>query len=540
MAAKNAIMKNLPSVETLGSASIICSDKTGTLTMNKMTVKDVFSDDKGLCIKNASLCCEPDTKNPTEVAILNCAKVFDTDFEKLHELYPIEDRLSFTSSRKKMSTLHKISDKWVMITKGAPDYILNECTHYMKNGERLPMDLKTKDMIKRKNDEFTKQALRVICVAKKVYDNKPSELKEKGLTYIGLIALSDPPRPEVKSSVKMCRDAGIHPVMITGDYPETAFSIAKETGICNDRKRVITGNILDKMNDAELAEKITDFDVYARVTPLHKLRIVKAWQEKKEIVAMTGDGVNDAPALKAADIGCCPGKMGTDVAKASADMIMTDDNFATIVDAVREGRIIFANIKKSIRFLLSSNLGEIITVFGCLIMGSGTPLSAIALLWVNLVTDSLPATALSVDPPDSDIMTKKKNNKIFDRQMVSSIITEGALIGALTLFSYSLSNVLFGSGKGAAVAFSVLSISQLVHAFNMRSEKSVFKAGIFKNKYLVLSFIIGVILQLTAVSVPWIALVFKVEPLGWIEWIVVFVLSAVPLVVCELQKAIFK
>ena len=289
-----------------------------------------------------------------------------------------------------------------------------------------------------------------------------------------------------------------------------------------------------------MTEKVTDFDVYARVTPLHKMRIVKAWQAKSEIVAMTGDGVNDAPALKAADIGCCPGKMGTDVAKASADMIMTDDNFATIVDAVREGRIIFANIKKSIRFLLSSNLGEIITVFGCLAWGCGTPLSAIALLWVNLVTDSLPATALSVDPTDRDIMNGRKNNRIFDREMISSIITEGALIGALTLFGYSFSCTLFGSGKGAAVAFSVLSISQLVHAFNMRSEKSVIKAGIFKNKYLVLSFILGVILQVIAVSVPQIAAVFKIEPLGIVEWLVVFVLSAVPLAVCEMQKLIFK
>ena len=360
--------------------------------------------------------------------------------------------------------------------------------------------------------------------------------EEKNLIYIGLIAMSDPPRPEVAESVRICKEAGIHPVMITGDYPETAYAIARETGICEDRNRVITGNNLDKLSDEELKGKIRDYDVYARVTPLHKMRIVKAWQACGEVVAMTGDGVNDAPALKAADIGCCPGKMGTDVARASADMIMTDDNFATIVDAVKEGRIIFANIKKSIRFLLSSNLGEIITVFGCLIAGCGAPLSAIALLWVNLVTDSLPATALSVDPPDSDIMRNRKNNKIFDRVMISGIITEGALIGALTLFAYSLGNVLFGAGKGAAIAFSVLSISQLVHAFNMRSEKSIFKAGIFKNRYLVISFIVGVLVQMIAVSIPKIAVLFKVQPLGIVEWLLVFGLSFVPLLVCELQK----
>lgn len=538
MAARRAVMKNLPSVETLGSATVICADKTGTLTINKMTVKEVVSDNKLMCTRYAALCCDPETKNPTELALFELAKVMDMDFNELHRLHPITDRIAFTSARKIMSTLHRFGNEWRVITKGAPDYVLPKCTHYMKNNEIIPMDAKTRNDIKKQNEQMTEKALRVICIAQRTFLEQPETIPEERLVYIGLIGMSDPPRPEAQGAVALCKRAGIRPVMITGDHLGTAFAIAKETGICSSRSRCTTGAELDKMDDAELRERVLDYDVYARVTPLHKMRIVKAWQSRGEVVAMTGDGVNDAPALKAADIGCCPGKMGTDVARASADMIMTDDNFATIVEAVKQGRIIFTNIKKAVRFLLSSNLGEIITVFGCLLIGGTAPLCAVALLWVNLVTDSFPATALSVDPPDDDIMKNKKNNKIFDRAMLSGIITEGMLIGMLTLLGYTIGMRFFDAGTASAIAFSVLSISQLVHVFNMRSEHSVFKAGIFKNKYLVISFIAGVILQALAVSVPYIAALFKVSPLSITEWVIVAVLSSVPLGVCELQKLV--
>lgn len=538
MAARRAVMKNLPSVETLGSATVICADKTGTLTLNKMKVKNISSDNNTECLKFASLCCEPDTKNPTELAITEAFAERSGDTAELHRKHPILDRIPFSSERKRMSTLHKIGGEWCMITKGAPDYLLRRCTHFVKNGETVTATGELREMVKKQNDEFAGEALRVIAVAKKTFSEKPQHMSEEGLTFIGLIAMSDPPRPEAKKSVALCREAGIRPVMITGDHMKTAYAIANEIGICESGERVVSGEFIDRLSDDELKERVGDYDVYARVTPLHKMRIIKAWQSRGEVVAMTGDGVNDAPALKAADIGCCPGKMGTDVARAAADMIVTDDNFATIVDAVKEGRTIFANIKKAVKFLLSSNLGEIITVFGCLLAGAGAPLGAIALLWVNLVTDSLPATALSVDPPNSDIMHGRKNNKIFDKKMISEIVTEGGLIGALTLFAYTLGRNLYGAGHGSAMCFSVLSISQLVHAFNMRSEGSVIKAGIFKNRYLVISFILGVVLQLGAVSLPAAAALFSVEPIGFGEGVIIMLLSFVPLLVCELQKIV--
>ncbi len=537
MAAQRAVMKNLPSVETLGSATVICADKTGTLTMNKMTVKEVFSDNKKQCSRYAALCCDPETKNPTELALAELAKVMDEDFSELHRRFPIKDRIAFTSTRKIMSTLHKFQNEWRVIVKGAPDYVLPKCTHYIKNSETVPMDAKMRTEIKQQNLKMAEKALRVICVATRSFDNRPDTIPEERLIFTGLIGMSDPPRPEAKNAVSMCKQAGIRPVMITGDHAGTAFAIAAELGISESKTRCITGTELDNLSEEDLKKRVYDYDVYARVTPLHKMRIVKAFQANGETVAMTGDGVNDAPALKVADIGCCPGKMGTDVARASADMIMTDDNFATIVEAVRQGRVIFDNIKKAVRFLLSSNLGEIITVFSCLLISGTAPLSAIALLWVNLVTDSFPATALSVDPPDSDIMNGRKDSRIFDANMLSRIITEGMLIGVLALLGHTIGMKFLNPQKASSVVLSVLSLSQLVHVFNMRSEYSIFKVGILKNKYLVLSFIAGTILQVCAVSIPQISGAIGISPLTLPEWGIVALLSLAPLPICELQKA---
>lgn len=546
MAKKNAIVRNLPAVEALGGASVICSDKTGTLTMNKMAVSEIFSEDSSLLLKYAAMCCDADSAdnmNPTESAIITYAKKFSADKSRLDKKYPRLSEIPFDSSRKLMSTCHKTESGLRVITKGAPDILLKLCTGYYKDGSSKPMTKAFENEILKNNSSMADKALRVIAVAYKDVSN--TSITESKLTFLGLIGLEDPPRPEVPSAVRACALAGIRPVMITGDHLNTAVAIAKKTGILKNGQKAITGSELDLIPQPRLEQTISDYSVFARVTPSHKVRIVEAWQKQGKTVAMTGDGVNDAPALKKADIGCSMGLSGTDVAKSASDIILTDDNFATIVSAVRKGREIYENLKKAVKFLLSSNIGEIVTVFFGLMFGWATPLYPIQLLWINLVTDSLPAIALGLDPVGDEIMLEKPQkdtSKIFDKGMWWDIILEGSMIGALAILAYSLGLVFFdpvgSSTIGRTMAFSVLGISQLLHAFNMRSKKSVFKAGIFKNKFLVLALFSGIILQITIVSVPAMAVIFKVTPLSSIQWVICSLLAIMPIPIVELQKKI--
>ena len=432
-----------------------------------------------------------------------------------------------------MTTVHRLnSGQYRIITKGAPDILFSHCS-----GATAA----------RQNESMAKRALRVLGVAYRdvsVLPQRPEEI-EKGLTFCGLIGMIDPPRPQAKDAVMLCRKAGIRPIMITGDHAATAAAIADELGILNNGT-VMTGAELNQISQKELEKTIYRYTVFARVSPEHKVRIVKAFQARGEVVAMTGDGVNDAPALKTADIGCAMGISGTDVAKAAADMILTDDNFATIVSAVREGRGIYSNIKKTVHFLLSCNIGEILVVFVSFLLRLPTPLLAIQLLWVNLVTDSLPALALGVEPIEDDVMSKKPvkpGESIFSGGMGYNIVVEGCLIGSLALLAYTLGRIFFDADPavpiiGRTMAFAVLSLSQVVHTFNMRSEHSIFKTGLFRNKKLVMAAIVCVLLQVSVIAVPALSAIFKTSMLSGKQWWVVILLSFVPLVIVEIEKAL--
>ncbi len=542
MAKKNAIVRNLPAVEALGGAGVICSDKTGTLTMNKMEVTETFSSDTSFLMSCALLCCDPEGSNPTENAIINYAKKYSHDKTRLDKTHPRTDEIPFDSSRKLMSVSVKSPSSGTrVITKGAPDVLIKLCPKIYRDGSVHTISEGEKNEILKKNAQMADNALRVIAVAYK--ESHTEKITESNLIFIGLIGLHDPPRPEVPDAVKSCIKAGIRPVMITGDHLNTACAVARKTGILKKGEKAITGSELDLIPQPVLEKTISDYSVFARVTPAHKVRIVEAWQKQNKIVAMTGDGVNDAPALKKADIGCSMGISGTDVAKSASDIILTDDNFATIVSAVKKGREIYENLKKAVKFLLSSNIGEIATVFIGLLFGWQTPLYPIQLLWINLVTDSLPAVALGLDPVSDDIMQRRpsgSSSDIFDKGMWKDIFSEGIMIGTLAIFAYTLGMVFFDpigkSTVGRTMAFSVLGISQLVHAFNMRSKKSVFRAGIFKNKFLVLALLLGVALQIIIVSHPLLSAVFKTVPLSGTQWLICALLSLMPLIIVELQK----
>lgn len=544
MSKHNAIVRNLPSVETLGSASVICSDKTGTLTENKMTVTSVYSENERLTIRLAAMCSDAGSKNPTEQAILSRAENLGIGKASLDTKYPRIGEIPFDSVRKRMTTTHRMPGGSRTVAKGALEYILPLCSGIYSGEKITPLAQSSKRKILDENSKMTDSGLRVLAIAYRDDSSKSSSVSEKNLVFAGLIGLEDPPRAEISEAVSVCKTAGIRPVMITGDHAGTALSIARQTGIADDRKAVITGSELDKLSEAELTQQIHKYSVFARVSPSHKVRIVNAFQANGEITAMTGDGVNDAPALKAADIGCSMGISGTDVAKSASDMILTDDNFATIIYAVREGRGIFTNIKKAVQFLLSSNIGEILTVFSGLLLGGASPLSATQLLWVNLVTDSLPAIALGLDPCEDDIMEKPPRSpkkSMFADGLWASIIMEGLMIGALALLAFSIGlNVFKSPVKGSTMAFAVLSISQLVHAFNMRSERSVIKAGLFKNPYLIASLIAGVLLEAGVITIPPLAAVFNVTPLSFAEWSIVTALSILPLIIVEAQKLFTK
>ncbi len=567
MVKKNALIRRLPAVETLGSASVICSDKTGTLTQNRMTLTRAYaegvgiediSSENGEAIKKllyyGSLCSdgtvvfenggETHIGDPTETAIVLAAHKNGYPKEEINRLYPRIATLPFDSDRKLMSTVNEIDGKKIVIVKGAFDMMAERC---------VAGDL---DKAKQITEEMSRDALRVLAVAYKEIEELPesltSETLESGLTFMGLVGMIDPPRPEAKEAVAVCRRAGIKPVMITGDHVVTASAIAKELGILEEGDRAITGAELDLMSDSELDAAVSSISVYARVSPENKIRIVKAWQRKGQVVSMTGDGATDAPALKAADIGCAMGITGTDVAKGAADMTLTDDNFATIVDAVEEGRGIYANIRKVVGFLLGTNIGEVITVFAAMLLWHTTPLLSMQLLWINLVTDSLPAIALGMEAVEKDVMYRKpkpKDEGIFAHGLGLRVALQGFMFAILTLVGFvvgtglPLADIFAGALRtndvalqgGQTLAFMVLSLTQIVQAFNMRSEHSLFKVGFFTNRNLNLASLASVLMVALVLFTP-VGTIFGLKYLKATQYLIGLGLILVPLVVMEFSK----
>ena len=554
MARKNAIIRKLPAVETLGSSSVICSDKTGTLTQNQMKVIEINSADVNFTIELGCMCTDCDIVyqegktevkgDPTEIAIVKQGINYGKNKKQLYQLMPRINEIPFDSNRKMMTTIHKIGNRYRIITKGAPDILLKRC---QKQIQGISGDISNLEKIKiqKENEKMAKKALRVIAVAYKDLDVLPQKIDtnslENNLIFVGLMGMIDPPREGVKEAVKTCRKAGIKTVMITGDHITTAKAIAKELTILRPDEKAITGQELDEMPQKELEKNIGKYSVFARVTPEHKVRIVKAWQKTGAVVAMTGDGVNDSPALKNADIGIAMGKNGTDVAKNAADMILADDNFVTIVEAVKQGRNIYDNIRKAIHFLIATNIGEIVTIFMGLVLGLKSPLLAIQLLWINLVTDSLPAIAIGLEPPDKNIMKRKpvsKRKGIFADGLWNKIVVEGIMIGMLTLVAFSIGNKYYNLEVGRTMAFLCMGLLELVHSFNIKSEQSIFKIGILENKFLIGSFLLGTILQTCVVLIPSLTSIFKLVSLTQTQWIIVIIISLLPIPIIELQKKI--
>lgn len=556
MVKKNALIRRLPAVETLGSASVICSDKTGTLTQNRMTlikayidsenriekITDSCSDEVKKLLRYGTLCCdgsvvfhgmeEQHIGDPTETAIVLAAHKNGMPKESLSENYPRLAELPFDSDRKLMSTINKIDGKNIVIVKGAFDMMAERC---------ISGNLKTAQKI---TEEMSAEALRVLAIGYKEIESIPEKLDSKeienGLTFMGLVGMIDPPRPEAKAAVEICRQAGIKPVMITGDHVVTASAIANQLGIMAEGDKAITGAELDAMNDSELDNQVEHISVYARVSPENKIRIVKAWQRKDQIVSMTGDGVNDAPALKAADIGCAMGITGTDVAKGAADMTLTDDNFATIVDAVREGRGIYSNIKKVVGFLLGTNIGEVIAVFFSMLVWHKSPLLSMQLLWINLVTDSLPAIALGMEAVEPDIMDRKpkpKNEGLFAHGLGIRVILQGLMFAVLALVGFKTGeNVTGDIAGGQTLAFMSLALSQVIQAFNMRSDHSLFKIGVFTNHKLNWACLASILLVAFVLFTP-VKIAFGMIILPWPLYLLGFGLAFVPVVIMELSKA---
>ena len=558
MVKKNALIRRLPAVETLGSASVICSDKTGTLTQNRMTLVKLWVEGEQELeavstsntqaarelLRYGALCCdgsvvykedgtEQHIGDPTETSILVAAHKNGMEQDELNRQYPRLAELPFDSDRKLMTSVNQIDGKIVAIVKGAFDMMAARC---------VSGDL---EAAKEKNDEMSRGALRVLAVGYKILEEAPedptSEELENGLTLLGLVGMIDPPRPEAKAAVATCRQAGIKPVMITGDHVVTASAIAKELGILGDGDKAITGAQLDAMTEEQLDQEVEHISVYARVSPENKIRIVKAWQRKGQVVSMTGDGVNDAPALKAADIGCAMGITGTDVAKGAADMTLTDDNFATIVDAVREGRGIYANIKKVVGFLLGTNIGEVLTVFFAMILWHKTPLLSMQLLWINLVTDSLPAISLGMEAVEADVMDHKpkpKSEGIFAHGLGIQVVLQGCMFALLTLAAFVLGQRYGGSLEaGQTMAFMVLALTQIVQSFNMRSQRSLFAIGPFSNKKLNGAALLSLALVCLVLFTP-VRVAFGLVLLPAWLYLVGMGLILVPLSVMELAKAI--
>lgn len=558
MVKKNAIIRRLPAVETLGSASVICSDKTGTLTQNRMTLVRTwcdgdaeskqfnFAEEQTEAARNllrlSALCCdgsvtvedgkEKHIGDPTETALVLGAMRIGMPKDALNAEFPRVAELPFDSDRKLMTTVNRMGDRLVVITKGAFDSLAPRCV------------AGNLDAAKQQTEQMSADALRVLAVGYKYLDELPgtvtSETLENGLTFAGLVAMIDPPRPEARDAVAVCRRAGIKPVMITGDHVVTASAIARDLGILADGDRAITGAELDAMSDDELDAQVEHIAVYARVSPENKIRIVRAWQRKGQVVSMTGDGVNDAPALKAADIGCAMGITGTDVAKGAADMTLTDDNFATIVDAVREGRGIYANIRKVVGYLLGTNIGEILTVFFAMILWHKTPLLSMQLLWINLITDSLPAISLGMEAVEPDVMERRpkpKNESMFANGFGLRIILQGVMFGVLSLAAYRIGEILGGSESyGQTMAFLVLGFSQIVQSYNMRSEHSLFKIGFFTNRTLNLAALLSLALSAIVLFTP-ARVAFGLELLTLPMYGIALGLVLAPLLVMECSKA---
>ncbi|HIS77661.1 MAG TPA: cation-translocating P-type ATPase [Candidatus Merdivicinus excrementipullorum] len=558
MVKKNALIRRLPAVETLGSASVICSDKTGTLTQNRMTLVKAYvdgessledissanSDSVRKLLQYGALCCdgsvvfgadgkEQHIGDPTETSIIVAAHKNGMEKDALNGQFPRLAEIPFDSDRKLMTTVNQIGGKNIVIVKGAFDMMTSRCV----KGDM--------EAARQMNDEMSRNALRVLAVGYKEIAEIPavptSEELENGLTFMGLVGMIDPPRPEAKAAVAVCRKAGIKPVMITGDHVVTASAIAKELGILEDGDKAITGAELDAMTEEQLDNEVEHISVYARVSPENKIRIVKAWQRKNQVVSMTGDGVNDAPALKAADIGCAMGITGTDVAKGAADMTLTDDNFATIVDAVREGRGIYANIKKVVGFLLGTNIGEVITVFAAMLLWHKTPLLSMQLLWINLVTDSLPAITLGMEAVEKDVMDRKpkpKDEGIFAHGLGIRVVLQGFMFAILTLIGFVVGENVTGSlAGGQTLAFMILALSQVVQAFNMRSEHSLFKIGPFSNHKLNWAALASLAMVCLVLFTP-VGIAFGLITLPWELYLLGLGLILVPFVVMEISKAI--
>lgn len=547
MVRKNAIVRRLPAVETLGSASVICTDKTGTLTQNRMTLKQAYTAGKreelGLSpssatlslVRMGALCTDSTVQqvdgrltmvgDPTETAILAYALEQGLSKDLLLAENPRLIEMPFDSDRKLMSSVHLVGDRKLVVVKGAPEILCGLCTSGYDAG------------VDEAYEEMGRDALRVLGIAYKYIEEIPVDCRpddlECDLCFAGLLGMIDPPRPEAVRAIRECRSAGIQTVMITGDHIHTASAIARQMGILHDESEAITGEQLAEMSDEELFDNIRRYKVYARVTPADKLRIVKAWQKAGEVVAMTGDGVNDAPALKVADIGCAMGVTGTDVAKGAADMILTDDNFATIVSAVREGRGIYDNIRKGVHFLLSCNLGEILTVFVAMLIWKATPLSAVQLLWINLVTDGLPALALGMEPAERDIMTqspRSKKESFFAHGMWLDVLLQGLLVGVLTLIAYNIG--------GSTMAFATLAFTQLVHAFNARSSHSLLRIGLHSNWYMVGAVAVSALLMVLVIAIPALNPIFGTQPLTGGQWGQTLLLALIMWVAVEIKKLV--
>ncbi|MDD5584293.1 MAG: calcium-transporting P-type ATPase, PMR1-type [Candidatus Omnitrophica bacterium] len=590
MVARHALIRKLPSVETLGCATVICSDKTGTLTKNEMTVQMIFTEGKifqvtgiGYAPKGdfllggktvatsqypdllqilqcAALCngAQLIEKNgihtivgdPTEGALLTAAGKAGLHKKKLEEDFVFVDEIPFDSERKMMTIIRRHAGERIAFVKGAPDMLLADCEYIAENGKNRKLTEADTASINAINDELALKAMRVLAVACKTLDKNQQKIDpltiENKLTFVGLIAMIDPPREEVKKAILECKSAGIRTVMITGDHKNTAIAIARELGFFDENSLALSGEELNELSDEALFSEVKKISVYARVSPEHKLRVVRAWRKHGEVVAMTGDGVNDAPAVKEADIGVAMGITGTDVTKEVSDMVITDDNFASIVSAVEEGRGIYDNIKKFIHYLLSCNVGEILVMFISSLVGLPAPLLPIHILWVNLVTDGLPALALGVDPVDKGIMNqppRKPTEAVVTKQKTLLMLTQGSFIAFCSLLAFTF--VLFiekeGIERARTAAFIVLACSQLFHSFNCRSATvSLFKLGIFTNKKLILAALVSFVLQMAVVYIPFLQKVFKTEPLGLFDWVLVVVISSFPLWAMEIWKFAFR
>lgn len=559
MSAKNAVIRKLTAVETLGCTQIICSDKTGTLTQNKMTVvKHAGEDENRLAIAMA-LCSDAElgedgfaVGEPTECALVNDANKLGMPKYDLKEKYPRVGEAPFDSMRKMMSTIHRTDDGGVVqFTKGAPDVVLKLCTKIWKDGREVELDDVTREEIVRQNKDMADQALRVLCGAQRTWKDVPEtsepEELEQDLVFLGLSGMIDPVRPEVKDAVQECREAGIRPIMITGDHKDTAVAIARELGIIEKADQAITGAQLDDISDEDLDTKIEQYSVYARVQPEHKVRIVKGWKKKGMIVAMTGDGVNDAPSIKSADIGVGMGITGTDVTKNVADMVLADDNFATIVSAVEEGRRIYDNIRKAIQFLLASNMAEVLSVFFATLLGF-VILKPVHLLWINLITDCFPALALGMEKGESDIMKREPRNSrdgIFAGGMGFDIAYQGVLVTILTLTSYFIGHYVESgvfeiaeSADGMTMAFLTLSMIEIFHSFNMRSRRGSIFTMKSHNKWLWGAMLLSFVLTTAVIEVPFLANAFSFQPIDFHEYLIAMGLAIVIIPIMEITKAI--